>query len=160
MGLRGPQKAPAKVLQLKGRAPGKDIAGRAIAEAPKFIRSAPEPPAWLSELARQQWDLCAPTLESLDLFKPEDQAAFTVFCEAWATYVEAIKLVRADGVTVFNPKTQHAHKNPALAAAESASADLLRFAREFGLTPAAEQMVGKTKADDGNQDDPFGQEVG
>ncbi|OBB20606.1 phage terminase small subunit P27 family [Mycolicibacterium elephantis] len=155
MGARGPQAAPANLRLLKGRGNGKDSAGRVVPEVPKFNRGAPEPPEWLSDLAREQWELCAPSLDKLDLLKPEDHAVFTAFCESWATYVLAMREARAGSLTLVTDKG-YEYKNPALSIAESASRDLLRFAREFGLTPAAEQQVGKAKADDGGQDDdPF-----
>jgi P27 family predicted phage terminase small subunit len=109
----------------------------------------------LSELAREQWELCAPSLEQLDLLKPEDQATFTAFCEAWATYALAIQKVRASSLTLVTDKG-YEYKNPMLSIAEAASRDLLRLAREFGLTAAAEQLVGKVKASGGGAEaDPY-----
>ncbi|MEV5360588.1 phage terminase small subunit P27 family [Micrococcus luteus] len=155
MGQRGPQAAPARLKLLKGRGEGKDSGGRKVNEEPKFEREAPEPPEWLSDLAREQWALCAPALDDLDLLKPEDQAVFTAFCEAWATYVLAIREVRAGSLTLVTDKG-YEYKNPALSIAESASKDLLRFAREFGLTPASEQNLGKPMGDEGDGgQDPY-----
>lgn len=155
MGQRGPAAAPAQLKLIKGRGNGKDVAGRAISQPPKFERAAPEPPEWLSDLAREQWELCAPGLEQLDLLKPEDQAVFTAFCESWATYVLAIREVRAGSLTMVTDKG-YEYKNPALSIAESASKDLLKFGREFGLTPSSEQNLGKPMGGEGDGgEDPF-----
>ena len=35
-------------------------------------------------------------LERLDLLKPEDRAALTVYTETWSTYVAAMVRIRAD----------------------------------------------------------------
>jgi phage terminase small subunit len=57
------------------------------------------------------------------------------------------------GITVTNPETGCARKNPALSAAETAGAQLLASCREFGLTPSSEQRLAAAPADDGG--DPF-----
>ena len=51
--------------------------------------------------------------------------------------------IRAEGLTIVNPKTLMEHKNPALTALEVAGRDLLRYTQEFGLTPAAELNLAK-----------------
>ena len=64
--------------------------------------------------------------------------------------------VRAEGLTIVNPKTLMEHKNPALTALEVAGRDLLRHTQEFGLTPAAELNLGKPPRPDAGDHDPFG----
>jgi phage terminase small subunit len=64
--------------------------------------------------------------------------------------------VRAEGLTIVNPKTLMEHKNPALTALEVAGRDLLRYTHEFGLTPAAELNLAKPPRPDAGDDDPFG----
>lgn len=154
MGRRGPAAEPAPLKLLKGRGEGKDSAGRDVKLPPAFERAAPEPPEWLSEQARRQWELCAPTLERLDLVKPEDQAIFTAFCEAWALYVRLLGAV-TDSPLVNVSESGVPHLNPGVKALSTAQNDLLRFAREFGLTPSAEQNLGKLPDRDEDDDDPF-----
>jgi phage terminase small subunit len=48
-----------------------------------------------------------------------------------------------------------AHKNSALSAAEVARVHLLRFAAEFGLTPAAESRLVTMPAEPGGDSDPI-----
>ena len=111
--------------------------GRLIPDVPRFERSAPEPPPWLSEQARAAWEAIAPELEALGLIKIQDGLMLTALCESWATYVAALARVRAEGLTIVNPKTLMEHRNPALTALEVAGRDLLRYTHEFGLTPVA-----------------------
>ena len=157
MGRRGPAPAPASLKLIKGRGPGKDSAGRPVNEAPKFRRGAPDAPETLSALAREEWDRIFPGLDELDLLKSEDFAALVEHCETWATYVEAVRLVRADGVVLVNPDNGRKYKNPALAAAESAGQQLRASCREFGLTPSSEQNIGKPMRGTGDdaESDPF-----
>ena len=154
-GASGRRPAPAKLKLLNGRSPGRDSSGNLVKPPPPFERAAPEPPDWLSAQARKQWALCAPSLERLDLLKGEDQAAFTAFCETWATYVEALHRVRAEGLTITNPQSGLAKVNPAFSAMRDAQIDLLRFGREFGLTPASEQNVARLPGRESDDDDPL-----
>jgi P27 family predicted phage terminase small subunit len=128
--------------------------GRPIPDVPTFERAAPEPPEWLSLDGRELWAKIAPGLERLDLLKPEDYSTLIAYCECWATYREALATIRRDGLTAENPKTGVLHKHPALFALETANTQLLRFAQEFGLTPAAEIALARPpKAELG--EDPF-----
>lgn len=122
---------------------------------PPFERSAPEPPPWLSEQARAAWEAIAPELEALGLLKIQNGLMFTAICESWATYVAALARVRAEGLTIVNPKTLMEHKDPALTALEVAGRDLLRYTQEFGLTPAAELNLTKPPIPDSDDANPF-----
>ena len=156
MGKRGPAPDPVPLKILKGIGHGRDSMGRLIPDVPRFERSAPEPPPWLSEQARAAWEAIAPELEALGLLKIQNGLMFTAICESWATYVAALARVRAEGLTIVNPKTLMEHKNPALTALEVAGRDLLRYTHEFGLTPAAELNLAKPPRPDAGDDDPFG----
>ena len=89
--------------------------------------------------------------------EPQDGLAFTVLCELAATYARAVVALYAQGELLTNPKTGCVHKNPLIAVVETARRDLLRFLREFTLTPQAETLLGKVPVPD-DDDDPFGWE--
>ena len=147
---------PAALKLLGGRSPGRDSGGRPVPDVPRFERGAPQPPSLLSPVARELWEATAPTLEALNLIKAEDGPVFEAYCECWATYREALAIVRAEGLTMINPKTGMAHKNPALVVVETAGMQLLRYAQQFGLTPAAEVALARPAKLDVDVDDPFG----
>ena len=84
--VMGKAPQPAALKLLGGRSPGRDSGGRPVPDVPRFERGAPQPPPWLSEQARAVWEATAPTLEALNLIKPEDGLIFTALCESWATY--------------------------------------------------------------------------
>lgn len=154
MGRAGAKPDPIPLKILKGRGNGTQANGKPIPTAPAFARGAPDPPDWLSTTARELWDRVTPGLEALDLLKPEDYTTMVTYCETWTTYLEALEQTRAGGLIVDNPKTGMPHKNPALVALETAGVQLLRFAVEFGLTPAAEVALARPNRDD-DADDPF-----
>ena len=154
MAKTGPAPDPIPLKILKGRGNGIAAGGKRIPTAPAFDRGAPDPPDWLSTDARELWERIAPGLERLDLLKPEDYTTFVAYCECWATYIEALQQTRSGGLIVINQASGMPHRNPALAAVETSGTQLLRFAQEFGLTPAAEvQLARPGKLDD--TDDPF-----
>lgn len=157
MGRRGPAAAPAALKLVKGKSAGRDSGGRPVSEVPKFRRGAPDAPEMLSAEARAEWDRIVPGLDELELLKPEDFAALVEHCETWATYVEAVAEVRAEGVVLTNPENGRRYKNPALSAAEAAGQQLRASCREFGLTPSSEQNVGKPMGGSGGgaKNDPF-----
>lgn len=154
MGRRGPSAAPVALKLINGRSEGRDSGGREIKPTPAFEHGeAPEPPDWLPDEAKAEWGRVAPTLVTLKLIKPEDRATFAAYCNAWARYVDAVQMYTDQGMTTYSLKTGREFVHPAVAIAQTASAELLRYAREFGLTPSAEQNLAAGLGDEGNGDD-------
>jgi P27 family predicted phage terminase small subunit len=148
-----PARKPAKLLLLNGRDNGKDSAGRPVSQSPNFVRSAPEPPAWLDREAAEEWERVVPGLERLDLVKAEDRAALVVYCQTWSRFVTAMALYRKEGLVLTNPDSGRAHKHPAVTIAETAARQLLTFANEFGLTAAAERRIATASGGGGADDE-------
>lgn len=94
-----------------------------------------------------------PGLARLDLLKPEDRAALAAYCEAWATFVTATRVVQREGLTIEARQGRLPH--PAVGIARAAGREVRAWAAHFGLTPSAEQALVRG-ADDGSEDDnPF-----
>jgi P27 family predicted phage terminase small subunit len=146
--------APANLKLLNGRGEGRDSGGRAVPPVPKFVRQAPEPPEWLSSEALAEWERVTPGLEALDLLKLEDRAMLATYCETWSRYVDAVELIRAEGMTIENPDSGNVRRHPAVGIAAEAAGQLRSLAAEFGLTPASERHLSPGTPDDGS-DDPF-----
>ncbi len=160
--MAAPSPRPAALRLLTGRSEGRDSGGRPVTAPPAFRRIPPRPPTWLSREAKAEWKRVAPGLVRLDLLKEEDRAALTAYCETWATYVEALRDMRKNGLTVQNTarrkdgtESTWITKNPAVAVAETAAKQLRAWCHEFGLTPSAEARVGRTGGDDEPDDNPF-----
>lgn len=149
---RTPQ--PAALKLIKGRAPGKDSAGRDVNPGPAFKRLPPEAPAWLSDEARAEWDRVVPGLSRLDLLKPEDRAALAAYCEAWATFREATETVAREGLTFVAKQGTLPH--PAVGIARAAGRELRAWAGHFGLTPSTEQALARGSENEPDPDNPFG----
>lgn len=151
-----PARKPAKLLLLNGRSEGRDSGGRVVEQPPNFVREAPAPPSWLSREARAEWRRVVPGLEALDILKPQDRAALSVYCETWATYVAAVRQYRAEGFVLTNPDSGRVHTHPAVSIANTAARQFLRYAQEFGLTASAEHRLNSAMLAPGDDDNnPF-----
>lgn len=133
--------APPTLQLVNGRAPGKDSGGRDVPTPPAFKRIPPNPPSWMSKEAKAEWKRVVPELARLELLKPVDRAALTVYCETWATWVDAIREVRRTGMSITT-ETGATKRNPAISAAIESANQLRGMAQEFGLTPSSEAKLG------------------
>ena len=80
-----------------------------------------------------------PELARLKLLSRMTRASLASYCESWAAFVEATKVVHEEGVVTEGRSGQMVH--PAFKAQMTASAELRRWAIEYALTPASEQRV-------------------
>jgi P27 family predicted phage terminase small subunit len=152
---------PAALKLLKGRADGRDSGGRAVAPPPAFRRIPPRPPTWLSREAAAEWRRVVPGLQRLDLLKEEDRAVLTAYCETWAVFAAATRIVNTEGLTTVvrtvrkdGSESERTVTHPAVAIARNAGRELRSFAAQFGLTPSSEQALAKGP-DDEEDDNPF-----
>lgn len=154
--MAAPTPLPAGLKLLQGRGNGRDSGGRKVATPPGFTRLPPEPPEWLPDEARAEWQRVVPELQRLHLTKPVDRAALAAYCLTWDRFVAAQKELTANG-SVLGRNSQGVVRHPAVAVIEAASKELRAWAVEFGLTPSAEQRVARPEAGgDGDGDaNPF-----
>ena len=152
--MAAPKPKPPGLKLLEGRGNGRDSGGREVKPPPGFARLAPEPPEWLTQEARAEWDRVVPEMQRLELLKVPDRAALAAYCETWARFVHAQMQIKIDGLTVEGSQGQPV-KNPVVAIAETAGRELRAWCGEFGFTPSAENNlnVGGSNGDD--EDDPF-----
>jgi P27 family predicted phage terminase small subunit len=114
----------------------------------KVPPSMPQPPEWLNEIARAEWDRVIGTLYTAGLMSELDRAALCAYCTAWARYVKAELALAAmadedttnSGLTITTANN-NVIQHPMLGIARRAKADMLRAAKEFGLTPASRAGV-------------------
>ena len=143
--------SPAALRLVSGRSPGRDSGGRKVKPSPGFRRIPPSAPDWLSPEAAAEWDRVLPELTRLDLLKEADGAALAAYCESWATFVAATRIVQAEGLTIEAKQGTLPH--PAVAIARNAGREVRTWAGQFGLTPAAESGIGVRGGDDNAADE-------
>ena len=115
---------------------------------PELAPDIPEPPKHLHRYASAEWRRIATECYRLRLLTTLDVQSLAAYCQAYAHWRKAIEqIARAEtlnpdsgGMTVARidkeGNTYHI-RNPMLTAANHAAREMLRFASEFGLTPAA-----------------------
>jgi P27 family predicted phage terminase small subunit len=131
MGTRGPARKPTNLALLHGDRPSR------INDAePRPRDKPPDMPAWLSDLAAEEWHRIAPDLVVMGTAKAVDATALGAYCEAVARLRVAAELVAKSGPLLIGREGQ-AVKNPAVAQARDASYEVRMWAREFGFTPSA-----------------------
>jgi P27 family predicted phage terminase small subunit len=121
------------------------------------IRSEPEPlplpepetaPGFIEAYATEEWHRLAPELARLGLMTMLDSAAFAAYCVSyarWRTAEEALGRMAAKdpkfhGLIVPGKQGQ-AVENPLVYTSRRAAQEMLRFATEFGFTPAARARI-------------------
>lgn len=134
MGQRGPKGKPTNLKLLEGN-PGKRDINK---DEPKYDLSekSEKAPPWLGTAAKKEWKRVLPLLKKNGLVTDADYMALCAYCQSVDTWIEAEKLKRAEGlVTTTSNGTEVQH--PAVNVANSALNNVLKFGREFGLTPAS-----------------------
>jgi P27 family predicted phage terminase small subunit len=156
--MAGRRPQPAGLRLLNARAPGRDSGGRRVAPPPPFKRLPPEAPRVLTGEALAEWERVVPELARLELTKPVDAAALTMYCLTWQRALDAQALIDAEGLLATT--TGGVARHPAVAILAAASRELRQWCVEFGFTPASESKVSKESAEPASELNPFGAQNG
>lgn len=108
----------------------------------------PSPPAHMPAAAKREWRRMGKALETLGLMTDVDAGVFEVYCTARAQLAEATKHLEAEGRVVFDPGSvpdedgyqERPPKwitSPWVAVQRTAIDQLLKAAREFGMSPSS-----------------------
>ena len=136
MGRRGPRPQPTRLKMLKGN-PGK----RKLNDAePEPRETMPACPSHLSAMAKAEWRRTAKVLHRLGLLTEIDGPALSLYCDAWARWVEAKKKVGENGMCVVTTNGNPI-QNPYLAIANKAATQMMKMQAEFGMTPSSRSGV-------------------
>ena len=146
-----PRPLPTHLKLLRGN-PGQRALNRHEPQ-PALPTGPPEPPDDLTGYAREEWNRIIVEAFHLKLVTALDIQPLAAYCYAydrWRTARETVKEMAArDPITHgFIVKTQSggAAPNPLVQIAQNAARDMVRFASEFGLTPAARSRINAAEA--------------
>ncbi|MFT3708719.1 MAG: phage terminase small subunit P27 family [Archangium sp.] len=108
-------------------------------------------PEWLEPDALAEWRRVVPELRRV--LTPRDLTLLAHYCASVGLAVKASKQLKRQGLTTKRANGSVC-ANPLIAIAKEARAQSLRFAVEFGITPAARTRVNVNDADgdDGDSD--------
>lgn len=127
---------------------------------PKPRLGIPVPPAHLDACAIAEWNRIAPELEAIGLLATIDGATLAAYCQCvsrWMQAEEAIARMKArDRLTcglMIKTSNGNAIQNPLVGTANRAMMMAIRFASEFGMSPAARARLAAMPLDGGNHGD-------
>ncbi|MCU4184013.1 phage terminase small subunit P27 family [Acidiferrimicrobium sp. IK] len=153
--MRGRKPKPTALKVLQGN-PGKRPVNR---NEPKPTPTAPLCPTWLSAEGKAEWRRVVPELDRIGMLTKVDRAALATYCEAWATFMSAQRLVHEHGLVLLKYKDLETldgtkiyvtvAKNPAAQMARDAAGLIRQFSAEFGLTPSARTRIDLPEPDEG-----------
>jgi P27 family predicted phage terminase small subunit len=151
MGLRGPPAKPTHLKLLRGN-PGHQVLNKREPR-PALPDKPPPPPDTLSGYAREEWDRIVVEAFRLKLVTALDINPLAAYCDAyerWRTARETIAgMAQRDEIMhglIVKTQSGGAAPNPLVLIAQSAARDMVRFASEFGLTPAARSRISAGEA--------------
>jgi P27 family predicted phage terminase small subunit len=143
--MPGPAPTPIPLKLLRGN-PGKKSIRTQF--EPERLPKVPDPPKFLEGYAKDEWRRVAPSLHTLGLLSALDLMPFAAYCISYQHWRKAEE--RLGELAVEEPESRgllvkvregHARRSPLVQIAASAAADMLRFASEFGMTPAARARI-------------------
>jgi P27 family predicted phage terminase small subunit len=144
--MPGPRPIPTHLKLLRGN-PGHQKLNKDEPQ-PQVPAEVPEPPRFLSGYAADEWWRVAPELHRLGLLTVLDVGAFAAYCVAyahWRTAEEALaEMAKRDATTsglLIKTSSGDAAQNPVVGIARRAAADMVRFASDFGMSPAARARI-------------------
>ena len=139
--MPGPRPTPTHLRLLRGN-PSKRAINRGE-PAPEIPATVPEPPDFLMPSAKDEWHRLAEGLHRIGLLTALDASAFAVYCQTFARWQQAEQMLAdpENGGLTIKTSTGSPMMNPLLRIAISSACDMIRFAAEFGLSPAARSRV-------------------
>lgn len=157
MGDRGPAGAPTKLRILRG-----DRKDRINTNEPQPSPGAEvEPPAWLTQRAKNVWAKLAPDMQRTGVLTAWDCEAFGAFCDAVIRRRDAVAALRKEGAIVELPvfdkngklSGHRRAKNPWCFVLNEADGHFRYYAARFGLTPSDRAQLHMGEAPSGEKDD-------
>jgi len=137
MGKRGPAPKPSALKRLEGN-PGK----RKLPEnepMPAQLSNL-KPPSFLLPLAKKEWKRIVPTLNDLGLLSDLDVSGLAAYCNAYATWVDALGQIKAKGAIIPAPNG-YPMPSPYIKISRDAQGEMMSWLKEFGMTPSARSRV-------------------
>jgi P27 family predicted phage terminase small subunit len=130
--------APRALKVLRGERPS-----RINTDEPTPIEGRPlSAPVWLSKVGREEWNRVVPHLVHMQILNDADLPAFAAYCEAYARWRLCLaELWENPSSTILGDRDRGQVRNPVYMQIRDAEMALLRYAREFGLTPSARQGI-------------------
>lgn len=147
----GRKAMPTHLKVLRGN-PGKQRLNREEPE-PLLPPAPPDPPVYLTGYAREEWQRLTEELFRLKLLTVVDIQPLAAYCEAYDSFRTATEKLREmasrdpvmAGLLVKTSKGG-VMQNPLFLTKRQSANDMVRYATEFGFTPAARSRISTVEA--------------
>ena len=143
--MRGPPPTPVRLKLLKGN-PGKRALKHGVEPDPE--PDAPDPPPFVTGYAADEWHRVAAALCVLRMLTPLDYMPLAAYCVSYARWREAEEALAdmakgdlASGALLIKMQDGSPRRNPLVQIAADAARDMLRYAEQFGFSPAARARI-------------------
>lgn len=137
--MRGRKPLPTALKMLTGN-PGKRPLN---ANEPRPVLRVPPCPKTLQGQARSEWRRITRELMSVGMISGLDLAALSIYCSAYAQWIEAQEQVKKLGAVVKSPSGFPIF-NPYWSIANKAAEQMLKVASEYGLTASSRSRLHAT----------------
>jgi P27 family predicted phage terminase small subunit len=115
---------------------------------PAALPACPEPPAFITGYAAEEWRRAAPELHVLGLLRSVDIQILGAYCTSYATWRTAVEtlitMAARDPLThglLVTTTEGNPRRNPLVKIASDAAADMVRYAGQLGIGPAARSRI-------------------
>ena len=140
----GTKPRPARLKLITGN-PGKRPLNR---HEPQTRPALPSPPTHLTEEALEEWRRVAAELHRLGMLSEIDRTALAAYAQAYGRWVKAeralSRMAERDLLTgglMIRTSNGNAIQNPLVGTANAASAAMMKYAVELGMTPSARTRI-------------------
>lgn len=121
----------------------------------------PSPPEHLDEYAKEEWARLADGMHAIGILYAVDVATFAAYCTSYSIWrranEERKKRIEKNGQLsglIDVARTGGAIQNILVGISNKAAADMVMYAKEFGMTPQARARLGEVNT--GSKDSKFG----
>jgi P27 family predicted phage terminase small subunit len=103
----------------------------------------PTRPMGLSQQAVRVWKSLGPKLHGLGLLSEIDQSTFAVYCQAYADWLEATRLLNKLGIANWYSETESGYRQviPEVAVRDKVYQVMQRLETRFGLDPSSRSGI-------------------
>jgi len=131
------------VAKKKKKATPKKKGRKAVAEISLVLSTRSKPPAHLDTEAKRYWRETLKLLLEKKIVSKIYSGAFAAMCEAYSEYVRTLKMLKGKVPMVKTDKGNWI-QHPLLGVKNKAAERYLKFAVQFGMTPAARAKLAET----------------
>lgn len=140
MGIPGPLPKPTVLRILEGNRSKRPL----NENEPQPKRIIPPCPRHLTTEGKKQWKRLCKKLFAIGVLTEMDGDALSMYCDAWARWVDAKDKLDKFGPVVKSPKSGFPVLSPYFAAASQAFEQMRRMMVEFGMTPSSRSRISAT----------------